>query len=356
MKGTIILAVAGLIGAAWAVSAGQSHQMATAPQSQPLTTISSSPSESNMTEVQRSQKAAELIRQLSSDSPRNRDEATEKLIQLGPRIHRLVNAKLLELDLDEETRTRLTIVMARSVLIFSDWPFDANEAARRQEFTAKSLGVPGELVLDLGNKVTMKLVLVPAGRSVMGTPQKPESFWELEPQHEVTITKPFYMGIYEVTQEQWQAVVGTEPWKGKHYAKAGATDAASYISWDQATEFCKKLAKTAGKAVSLPTDAQWEHACRAGTSTSFSFGDDPNELGSYAWYDENAWKAGEKYPHAVGQKKPNRWGLYDMHGNVSEWCLDWHSYRESHDTETDPVGPPQGQYRIVRGGSFYGSS
>ena len=222
---------------------------------------------------------------------------------------------------------------------------------------------PGkELTLDLGNSVTMKLALIPAGKFTMGSPDSEEYCGIDEvPQRVVTISKPFYMGVYEVTQEQWTAAMGTTPWKGKEYAKDGATHAANYISWNDATDFCKKLStKTgpstglrAGKTVSLPTEAQWEYACRAGSKTRFSYGDDDDysKLGDYAWFDKNAWNIGEKYPHAVGQKKANAWGLYDMPGNVWEWCADWWgSYANA--GKADPSGPASGSYRMLRGGSF----
>jgi sulfatase modifying factor 1 len=214
-----------------------------------------------------------------------------------------------------------------------------------------------ELTLDLGNKVTMKLALIPAGKFLMGSPKEEKGRLDSEgPQYEVTISKPFYMGVYEVTQEQWTAVMGTAPWKGKEYAKDGATHAANYVSWDDATDFCKKVSTKTGKTVSLPTEAQWEYACRAGSKTRFSYGDDPDyaKLGDYAWYFKNAWDVGEKYAHAVGQKKPNDFGLYDMHGNVWQWCSDWYDKDYYANAEkTDPSGSASGTFRVLRGGSFY---
>ena len=131
---------------------------------------------------------------------------------------------------------------------------------------------------------------------------------------------------------------------------------ASGITWDEAIEFCQKLTATehkngklpAGESYRLPTDAEWEYACRAGTTTAFSFGDDESKLSEYAWFNGNT--GIEKYAHKVGLKKPNPWGLHDMHGNVFEWCSDW--YGEALSGGIDPVGPGGGSHRVLRGGSW----
>lgn len=210
------------------------------------------------------------------------------------------------------------------------------------------------LTLDLGKGAKMKLKLIPAGKFLMGSPDN-----ELErqvdegPQHEVTISKPFYMGVYGVTQAQWRAVMGSEPWAGKTDAKSAAKNAASYISWDDASEFCKALSKKTGRKVMLPTEAQREYACRAGTKTAYSFGDDPTKLGAHAWYRDNADKIGQKYAHPVGLKTPNPWGLYDMHGNVYEWCRDTYTedfYKNS--KNVDPENTAKVDVRVIRGGSW----
>ena len=221
------------------------------------------------------------------------------------------------------------------------------------------------LTLDLGKGVTMKLVLIPAGKFRMGSGVSPEelarqygekvdTFADEYPQHEVRITKPFYLGATEVTQSQWKAVMRTEPWKGKPHANEGGENAATYTSWLDATAFCTALSKTAGRSVRLPTEAQWEYACRAGTTTKHSFGDDDSKLGDYAWYSENTLKVDEKYAHPVARKKPNAWGLYDMHGNVWEWCADWYDekYYSASANGVDPAGPVSGKRRVLRGGSW----
>jgi formylglycine-generating enzyme required for sulfatase activity len=203
---------------------------------------------------------------------------------------------------------------------------------------------PAGLALDLGNGVTMKLVLIPAGKFTMGSPDSEQGRRDSEgPQHEVIITKPFYMGATEVTQAQYEAVMGKNPSEFK-----GATNPVENVSWNDAAEFCKKLSEKTRQAVRLPTEAEREYACRAGSKTRFSFGDSDSDLGDYAWVAGNS---GGK-AHLVGQKKPNAWGLYDMHGNVTEWCADWHGSYSS-GPSTDPQGAGSGRFRVARGGSWY---
>ena len=201
---------------------------------------------------------------------------------------------------------------------------------------------PGKVeVIDLGKDVKLEMVLIPAGKFKMGSPASEKNRFDVETQHEVTITKPFYMGKYEVTQEQWEAVMGNNPSETKG-AKLPVTD----VSWEDCQEFIKKLnAKTDG-GYRLPTESEWEYACRAGTTTAYSFGDKitPKDAN---YYDSKIGK-----PVAVGSYKPNAFGLYDMHGNVNEWCEDWYGdYPKG--AVTDPKGPAKGEYRVLRGGSFF---
>jgi formylglycine-generating enzyme required for sulfatase activity len=204
---------------------------------------------------------------------------------------------------------------------------------------------PKELAVDLGKGVKLEMVLIPVGEFKMGN-DKSGSDWE-KPVHKVTITKPFYLGKYEVTQEQWEAVMGSNP----SYFK-GPKNPVERVSWDDCQKFFVKLnAKTGweGSKFVLPTEAQWEYACRAGSTTGYCYGDDESGLGEYAWYDKNS--GGKMHP--VGEKKPNTFGLYDMHGNVWEWCADWYgSYREG--AVTDPRGPTTGSNRVYRGDGWSG--
>jgi len=158
------------------------------------------------------------------------------------------------------------------------------------------------------------------------------------------------MSIYEVTQAQYKAVMGNNPSRHKGLVFGGSRPVDN-VSWASAVEFCKKLSRKEGKRYRLPTEAEWEYACRAGTITRFHYGSDLaySRLGEYAWYDDNS---GEK-THKVGKKKPNPWGLYDMYGNISEWCQDWWDltyYSES--PSVDPPGPSSGEEHVYRGGAW----
>lgn len=144
----------------------------------------------------------------------------------------------------------------------------------------------------------------------------------------------------------------TRPWVGKDWVRESPNHPAVYISWNDVHAFIARLNQAEGSAVyRLPTEAEWEYACRAGTTTQWSFGDDESQLKNYAWYDANVWNMGEGYAHAVGVKRPNPWGLYDVHGNVWEWCQDGYGPYSS-SAQTDPTGPTSGSERVVRGGSF----
>jgi len=166
----------------------------------------------------------------------------------------------------------------------------------------------------------------------------------VQKEHKVKLTKGFYMGACEVTQEQYKAVMGTNPSRHK-----GDTNPVDSVSWYDAMVFCKRMSRMTGRKICLPTEAQWEYACRAGTTTRFSFGDSEKDLNAYAWYAPNS---GSK-THPVSQKKPNTWGLYDMHGNVAEWVSDQY-LKYSDESVTDPAYPGGGKgSHIIRGGSYF---
>ena len=217
---------------------------------------------------------------------------------------------------------------------------------------AKPAEVPVASEKAIENSIGMKFVPIPAGTFTMGSPAGEKDRSSDETQHQVTLTKSFYMGRTEVTQGQWKKVMGTEPWKGESLVREGDDYPAVYISWDDAVEFCKKLSAKENRVYRLPTEAEWEYACRGGTKTAFSFGDDEGELSKYAWFAFNADSIGEDYAHQVAQKLPNAFGLHDMHGNVYEWCSDWFSEYPSGPL-TDPQGPNTGSSRVLRGGSWY---
>jgi len=308
---------------------------------------------------------------------------------------------------------------ARAAEVATPYPlWDGHESV---EHYAKRTNLPPTKTLDLGNGVNLEVVLIPAGKFVMGTPE-PESpwiggtiagiaglivlilvarllwrafrqrrrpqfslrwlivvvlivgvvqyggfrcwravqasrnYWSGEsPAHAVTLTKAFWMAKFLVTQEQYAQVMGTNPSNFE-----GANLPVEQVSWDDAQEFCKKAStRTAGvspargeaggtPAVRLPTEAEWEFACRAGTTTAYYSGDAEADLGRVAWYGANS---GNK-THPVGQKEANAFGLYDMHGNVWQWCQDYWQEQYKPEAAVDPQGPPQGQARVLRGGSW----
>jgi len=181
------------------------------------------------------------------------------------------------------------------------------------------------------NSLGMKFKLLPAGHLAI--------------KRDVSLSQAFEIGVHEVTQQQFMQLMGTTPPKGLSHP-------AENVSWNDATAFCRKLSqlleeKTAGYMYRLPTEAEWEYACRAGSETTFSFGNNEVRLDKFAWHDANA----RNTTHSVGELLPNAWGLYDMHGNVWEWCSDWHG-EYSKGALTDPIGPATGTYRVCKGGSF----
>ncbi|MBM4284603.1 MAG: formylglycine-generating enzyme family protein [Deltaproteobacteria bacterium] len=198
----------------------------------------------------------------------------------------------------------------------------------------------------LTNSVGMKFVLIPAGTFQMGSEKGESGRLDNEEQHQVTISRPFYLQTTEVTQGQWQQVMGHNPAK---FNQNGDDSPVERVSWDDAQAFLAKLNQMEKTGqYRLPTEAEWEYACRAGGAARFSFGNDGAKLGEYAWYDQNS--GGRTHP--VGQLKPNAWGLYDMHGNVWEWCQDWYGEYAAGPV-TDPRGPSSGRFRVLRGGSWY---
>ena len=293
---------------------------------------------------------------------------------------------------------------------------EKGKAQQQSAAAGKAKGSPKQLALDLGGGLKLDLVLIPAGEFLMGSPDSDhDAVGDERPRHRVRITRPFYLGKYLVTQEQWQALMGKNPSDIK-----GPKDPVENVSWEDCQEFCKKLNEkfprphpgplpegegkpqfprphpsplpegegksqfprphpgplltmlrtVPGEGKSqpgrpqpslppkseglfrLPSEAQWEYACRAGSNTRYCFGDAESGLGEYAWYVDNS--GGKTHP--VGTKKPNAWGLYDMHGNVWEWCQDWYDglYYAKSPTD-DPMGPaksPLGSVCVVRGGSW----
>ena len=243
-------------------------------------------------------------------------------------------------------------------------PFDAKTAKEHQAAWAKFLNVPVEMV----NSIGMRFVLIPPGEFDMGSTEaevarlleeakaRNQPKWYMErlpfeaPKHRVRIKKPFYLGLCEVTQAQYEGVVGNNP----SNFKDDATCPVEMVSWDEASAFCRKLTELPRERAvraeyRLPTEAEWEYACRGGTTTAWYWGDNEAASKDHAWYDAN----GGGKTHPVAQKTPNSWGLYDMHGNAWEWCQDWwgDGYYATSPID-DPTGPTTGAVRADRGGAY----
>ena len=203
------------------------------------------------------------------------------------------------------------------------------------------------------NSLGMEFVLVKPGKFMMGSPEDEAGRYSGERLHPVNLTNPFYLQTTEVTQAQWKAVMGKNPSSQK---RCGDKCPVEQVSWDDVQQFIQKLnRKEDTDKYRLPTEAEWEYACRAGSTTAFPTGNitelqcdrDPNldAIGWYCWNSKNVIKP-------VAQKKPNAWGLYDMAGNVQEWCRDWFGVYP-YDEVTNPKGSPSGSYRVMRGGAWY---
>lgn len=195
------------------------------------------------------------------------------------------------------------------------------------------------------NDIGMEFVLIPAGKFKMGADKNFESAEANElPQHEVLISKPFYLGKYEVSQDQWYKIMGENPSNFKDRRRP-----VEDVSWNKVQEFIKKLNEIEGNNLyRLPTEAEWEYAARAGSELAFGFGDQPDNLDDYSWHNGNS----NGKTHPVGQKKPNSWGLHDMYGNVAEWVEDWYipdSYKQD---QSNLTSGNSANYRINRGGSW----
>ena len=210
---------------------------------------------------------------------------------------------------------------------------------------AETVMLPGEVPLEME--------WIPGGTFTMGSPDtEPYRGASEGPQHQVTLDG-FWMGRYQVTKRQWTAVKGTSPWLGQKHEIDDPESPAVYVSWNDTQDFIAAVNVLTDQAYRLPSEAEWEYACRAGTTTQYFWGNDPTytDIADYAWYAANCLT--EQYAHLVGQKLPNAWGLYDMSGNAYEWCQDWvHETYAGAPTDGSAWVLPVGTNRMVRGGAW----
>ncbi len=226
---------------------------------------------------------------------------------------------------------------------------DSNGAEAELTFVLR-VDVRSERMVELPGGASMEFAWIEPGVFQMGSDT---GRTDERPVHEVEISRGFWLGKYEITQGQWKAVMNDEPWSGRKRVISDPSYPAVIISWDEVQEFISRLNAAVGEELyRLPTEAEWEYACRAGTQTPWSFGDDESQLKDYAWYFGNP-DAETEGAKKVGSRQPNPWGLYDMHGNVWEWVQDWYDedyYNSS--PRVDPQGPTSGLGRVIRGGHF----
>jgi len=242
---------------------------------------------------------------------------------------------------------------------------EQNPSSRNLKDLQEIVLIKGVGPVGIVNSIGIRLKLIPPGKFVMGSNPNAKGAKSYEAWHDVEITKSFYLGATEVTQHEWFSVMKTKPWEERAdenfpMYKSHHRNPASFISWEEASEFCRKLSAKENRVYRLPTEAEWEYACRAkeGRRCKYNYGNDESLLDKHAWfYDADKERTVDKAPQEVAQKIANGFGLFDMHGNVCEWCGDWmdkNYYSES--IVKNPRGPDSGKKRIMRGGAFTMSS
>ena len=281
-------------------------------------------------------------------SSRNGSRPTDRDKQYGIRLAKTSEIKIassptLEKNVNKQNSIEVITPTTKTILVTS---FTETKAKQVQKVLAKNLQKKVEEVEDLGDRIQLDLILIPGGKFTMGSPETEKGRQKNETRHEVTLMKPYYIGKYEVTQEQWEAVMGNNPTPSYNI---GEKFPVTNVSWEDCQEFIKKLNAKTKDGYRFPTEAEWEYACRAGTTTAYSLG--AKITPKDANYRVSA--IGMK-PVMVGSYRPNAFGLYDMHGNEREWCND--QYGSLRDGEvSDPKGLPTGGLRVLRGWSFHAS-
>ena len=240
----------------------------------------------------------------------------------------------------------IAVLLIFSILLVGYWVFPITDGPNNGINGTPSPTPPTPTPKYMTNSIDMEFVLIPAGEFDMGSPSNEVGRYDDKgPVHHVTIPRPFYMSKYEVTQKKWHEVMGSNP----SYFE-GDDLPVERVSWYDVQEFIRKLNEREGSVkYRLPSEAEWEYSARADTTTRYSFGDDELELEDYAWY----WDNSEERTHPVGQKKPNPYGLYDMHGNVWEWVQDeWHDNYDGTPNDGSAWEEGGGTYRVNRGGDW----
>ncbi|MFQ3650764.1 MAG: formylglycine-generating enzyme family protein [Gemmataceae bacterium] len=242
------------------------------------------------------------------------------------------------------------LVRLRHQLIEDEQPSEQRERRQRElsRLLRKRVKVPAATItLSLSAQVALTLSLISPGVFLMGSlSEEPDRYENEGPRHRVRMTRPYYLGIYPVTQAQWQSIMGTTQFRFR-----GANRPAEGINAYDAEIFCQRLSERFGRRIRLPTEAEWEYACRGGTQTAFYTGDGERAMRLAGWCSRTT-PGSARFTRRVGTLLPNPWGLYDMHGNVREWCAD--DQRDyTTEEQTDPHGPESNMHRIVRGGSWY---
>ena len=245
-------------------------------------------------------------------------------------------------------RAKFFLAVFGVAAVLAGFPFRFQETKAAENDPIGIGKTAGEKKILTVNGIDYTFCWCPAGEFIMGSPESEEGRYESEKQHRVVFTCGFWLLDSEVTQQMWRSLMpdvgcGTLPSAGE-----GPLYPIYNVNWIEAVEFCRRLSEHSGYDITLPTEAQWEYACRAGTAGQFGGTECLDTMG---WYGENS--GGSTHP--VKEKEPNAWGLYDMHGNVWEWCADWYGYDYDISEQVDPVGPENGKFRVFRSGGWFGA-
>jgi len=312
----------------------------------------------------------QVVRKMLAKKPGDRYQMPGEVAQALAHIDTSAPVRMPAPAATGRGRPRIALLLGMAALLLAvplAW-WLRTASARKPSISLLSPATAGqtlEKVKHTENRIGMKLAPIPPGELTIGASREaverlPLPDWaRLEgPPHQVKITKGFFMGAYPVTVGQFRKFIEDSGHKpatrdGKDWRNPGTEQTDEHpvvlVSWRDADAFCKWLGKKEGKTYRLPTEAEWEHACRAGSKTAYHFGDDAKELEKHGWFDGNS--QGKRHP--VGQLLPNQWGLYDMHGNVYQWTADWYDadyYKNS--PEADPRGPAAGITKVMRGGEY----